>query len=186
MSSGLNFFDPEFVMVLNLTSNHDPVYCLGGYHFYARKNRGCGNYDKDFKLEAWVLICFWLTNERISEWFCSSELLYSFFSATPESFAAKTAVFKLQGLNPRDVVFKFFPVWSCFFFQKNSHRNGGSHLSLTTLSSHTLIPHFCYFERITLTRWITNKVGVWANKLLCVLSQLGCSHTWPSQLLECV
>lgn len=87
-------------------------YCLGGYNFYPTKDRGSSNYDKDLSLEAWILICFWLTNEKISEGFCSSELLYSLFSAIPESFV------RLQRLNPRDVVFKFFPLGSWFFFQK--------------------------------------------------------------------
>lgn len=52
-----------------------------------------------------------------------SQFLYSLFSATPESFAAKTAVVKLQGLNPRDV-FEFFPPGSYFFFQKNIGMEG--------------------------------------------------------------
>lgn len=118
-------------------------YCLGRYHLYPRKNGGCcSNYDNDFKLEAWVLIWFWLTNEKSSKWSCNSELLYSLFSAILDSFAAKTVVVKLQGLNPRDAVFKFFPTGSCFFFQKNSHRNGGSHLYPAALSS------LCFFATL--------------------------------------
>lgn len=180
-----------------------------GIIFTLEKNRGCRSYDKDFRLQAWGLICSWLTEEKISEWFCSSGLLYPLFSATPESFAARTfwgsSVCRVQIRKP---LFKAYPwrLLSNFMdwieemqfsdsaqlgavsaFKKILIGMEVSHWSPTRL-------HSLYSYTVFLLLWeshccqvrITNKVR--ANKLRCVLVVTAGLLPYPTftELLQCL
>lgn len=57
----------------NLTSNHNPVLLYWvAIIFTLEKNRGCSNYDKDFRLEAWVLVSDWQMRKSVNDFVVQS------------------------------------------------------------------------------------------------------------------